>query len=136
MRFPVPLDGGSSILLGSLLKNLTLVAAGSWVGRRCGNVVTGVGPTSQRLLLLAWGRRVHRGCSASGPPTIGVRRLYGAPVRGSHWSRFIFVGEADEAPNGSSPLIELLRNRREVEEQLHARQRFRLCGRWRNLRGP
>jgi hypothetical protein len=41
-RFPSPLDGGSSILLLSLSKNLTLVATGSWIGRRRGIIVTGV----------------------------------------------------------------------------------------------
>ena len=110
-RLPSSFDGSSSVFLGPFPKELTLVAAGSRVGRRCGNVVTGVGPTSRRLLLLAWGRRVHRGRSISGPPTAGMHRLVRTPVRGSRWERLVFVGEADKASDGGSPLVELLRSR-------------------------
>ena len=38
-------------------------------------------------------------------------------------------GDADEAPDGRSPLVELLHSRGEVEEQLRARQSFRWRGR-------
>ena len=72
-------------------------------------------------------------CGRWGGPLGGrraARGWHGDALGGSRWSRFIFIGEADEAPNGGSPLVELLRSRREVEEQLRARQSF--C--WRGWR--
>lgn len=64
---------------------------------------------------------MHRGRSSPGPPGASTRWLGGAPTRGSRWSWIVFVGDGDEAPDGGPPLVELLRSRREVEEQLRAR---------------
>ena len=50
--------------------------------------------------------------------------LDGASAYGCRWSWLIFVGNADEAPDGGSPLVELLRSRRKVKEQLRAHQSF------------
>src|SRR4051812_31670827 len=117
-RLPSSLDGGSSVFLSSLPKDLPLVADGSRVGRRRRNVVAGVGPVSQRLLSRPRGRRVHRGRGIPGPPTVGTRRLDRTSARGSRWEWLVFVGEANEASNGGSPLVELLRSGQEVEKQL------------------
>ena len=123
------LDGGSSIFMGSFSKNLALVAVGPWVRRRYGNVITSIVTTDRHRRQLARGRRVHCGCNSPGPSTAGMWWLDGAPARGPRRSRIIFVGDGDEAPDGGSPLVELLRSGREVEEQLRARQSF--CGRGR-----
>ena len=61
---------------------------------------------------------MHHGRSAPDPSTTGMRRLDGAPARGLRWSWLIFVGNAGEASDGGSPLIEFLRSRRKVKEQL------------------
>ena len=106
--------------MGSFPKNLALVAVGPWVGRRYGNVITSVITTDRHPRWLAWRRRVHRGCSTPGPSTAGMRWFDGAPARGTRQSRIIFIGDGDEAPDGGSPLVELLRSRWEVEEQLRA----------------
>ena len=63
---------------------------------------------------------MHHDRSTPGPPGAGMRWLGGAPARGPRRSRIIFVGDGDEASDGGSPLVELLRSRREVEEQLRA----------------
>ena len=64
---------------------------------------------------------MHRDRSSLGPPSASTWWIGGAPARGPRWSRIVFVGDGDEAPDGGPPLVELLRSRREVEEQLHAR---------------
>ena len=110
------LDGGSSVFMGLLPKNLALVAVGPWVGRRYGNVNTSVITTDQHQRWLAWRRRVHRGRSTPGPSTAGMRWFDEASARRPRRSRIIFIGDGDEAPDGGSPLVELLRSRREVEE--------------------
>ena len=79
---------------------------------------------------------MHRGRSSPGPPSASMWWLGGVPTRGPRRSRIVFVGDGDEAPDGGSPLVELLRSRREVEEQLRARQSFCWRGWWRKLRGP
>ena len=150
-------DGSSSVFLGPFPKDLTLVAAGSRVGQRGGNFFTDAGSTGRWLLLRLAGRH-RRGhlfppprpaapgalCPSPGggagewtvvaaslvPPTASLRRLVRTPVQGSRWERLVFVGEADKASDGGSPLVELLCSRREVEEQLHVCQ----CFRWRGLR--
>ena len=78
---------------------------------------------------------MHRGRSSPGPPSASMWWLGGAPAQGSRRSRIVFVGDGDEAPDGGPPLIELLCSRREVEEQLRARQSFCWRGRRRQLRG-
>ena len=122
--------------MGSFSKNLALVAVGPWVGRRYGNVITRVVTTNRHQRQLARGRRVYGGCSSPDSPTAGMWWLDGAPARGPRRSRIIFIGDGDEAPDGGSPLVELLRSRREVEEQLRACQSFCWCVWWRQLRGP
>ena len=133
--FPPSLDGDPSVLLSSLSKNSTLVTAGSRVGRCCGNVVIGVGPTSQWLLLRSWGRRVHHGRSISGPPTPActgsIERRHEGP-----------------AGSGSSLLAKLLRLQMVALHSSsfsatggklrssHAHQRFCWRGRRRKLHGP
>ena len=79
---------------------------------------------------------MHRGSSTSSPSTAGMRWFDGAPARGSRRSRIIFIGDGDEALDGGSPLVELLRSRRKVEEQLRARQCFYWRGWRQKLRGP
>ena len=106
--------------MSSLPKNLALVVVGPWVGRCYGNIITSVIATDRHPWWLAWRRRVHRARSTPGPSTASMRRFDGAPARGPRRSRIIFVGDGDEAPDGGSPLVELLRSRREVEEQLRA----------------
>ena len=71
---------------------------------------------------------MHHGCIAPGPPIVGMRWLDGAAAYGPRWSRLIFVGNVDEAPDSGSPLVEPLRIMRKVKEQLHARQSFCWCG--------
>ena len=78
---------------------------------------------------------MHRGRSFLGPPSANMWWLGGAPTRGPRWSRIVFVGDGDEALDGGPPLVELPRSRREVEEQLRARQSFRWRGRRWQLRG-
>ena len=78
---------------------------------------------------------MHHGRNSPGPPSASMWWLGGAPTRGPRRSRIIFVGDDDEAPDGGPPLVELLRSRREVEEQLRARQSFCWRGRRRQLRG-
>ena len=119
-RIAPALDSGSSIFMGSFSKNLALVAVGTWVGRRYGNIITSVITTDRHPRWLAWRRRVHRGRRTSGPSTTGMRWFDGAPARGPCWPQLIFVGDADKALNGGSPLIKLFRSRRKVEEQLRA----------------
>ena len=119
-RVTPALDGGSSVFMGSLPKNLALVALGPWVGRRYGNVITSVIMTDRHPRWLGWRRGVHRGRIASGPASTGMRWLDGATAYGPRWSQLIFVGDADEAPDGSSPFVVLLCSRRKVEEQLRA----------------
>jgi len=113
-----------------------LVATGSRVRRRRRNVVVGVSPASRWLLSRPWGRRVHHGQSIPGPPTTDMHWLDRTPTQRPCWARLIFVGDVDEAPDSGSPLVEPLRGRRKVEEQLHARQRFCWRGWRRKLRGP
>ena len=121
--------------MGSLPKNLALVAVGPWVGLRYGDVITSVITTDRHPWWLARRRRVHRGRSAPGPSTAGVRWLDGASAQGARWSWLIFVGDTDEAPDGGSPLVELFRSKKEVEEQLRARQSFCWRGWRRKLHG-
>ena len=134
-HLPSSFDGSSSVFLGPFPKDLTLVAAGSRVGRRCGNVVIDVGSTGRWLFPRPRGG-VHRGRSVSGPPIAGMHRLVRTLVRGSRRERLVFVGEVDNASDGGSPLVELFRSRRKVEEQLRAHQGFGWHGWRRKLRAP
>ena len=61
---------------------------------------------------------MHHGRIASGPSTAGMRWLDGATAYGHRQSHFIFVGDADEAPDGGPPFVKLLRGRRKIEEHL------------------
>ena len=122
--------------MGSLLKNLALIAAGQWVGRCYGNVITNVITMDQHLRWLAWRRRVHRDRGTPGPTTAGMRWFDTAPARGPRRSRFIFGCDIDKALDGGSPFVELFRGRREVEERRHVRQSFCWRGWQRKLRGP
>ena len=135
-RLPSLFDGSSSVFVGSLPKKLAVVAVGPWVGRRYGDVITSIITSDWHPRQLAWGKRVRRGCSTSGPSTAGMRWLEGVSARGPRWLRLIFVGNADEAPYGGSPLVELFHSRRKVEKQLRTCQSFCWHGRWQKLRGP
>ena len=106
--------------MSPLPKDLTLIAVGSRVGRRDGDIISGVVATSRRPGWLGWRRGVHRGCIASSMVSAGMRWLDGATAYGSRRPQLIIVGDADEAPDGGPPFIELLRSGRKVEEQLHA----------------
>ena len=116
-------------------KNLALVAVGPRVRRRYRDVITSIVTTGRRPQWLAR-RRVHRGRSSPGPPSASMWWLGGALTQGPRRSRIVFVGDGDEAPDGGPPLVKLLCSRREVEEQLRARQSFRWRGWRRKLRGP
>ena len=94
------LDGGSSVFMNSLLKNLALVAVGSRVGRRYGDIITSVIATDRHPWWPVWRRGVHRGRIASGPTSAGMRWLDGATAYGSCRPQLIIVGDADEAPDG------------------------------------
>lgn len=113
--FPSPLDGSSSVLFNPLLKNLTLVAMSSWIGRCRGSIIMGIDPLSWRPLL-SWWRGVHHSCGASGPSAISTRRLDGPTQRRARHLVSIFFGVANKALDSSPPLFLLLRSRREVEE--------------------
>ena len=121
--------------MSSLPKNLTLVAVGSRVERRNGDIITSIVVTDRHPWWLVWRRGVHHGRSTPDPSTTGMRRLNGALARGPRQSRLIFVGNANEASDGGSPLIELFHSRKKIEEQLRACQNFRWRGRGRKLRG-
>ena len=106
--------------MSSLPKNLTLVAVGPRIEQRYGDIIRSVIATDRHPRWLAWRRRVHHGHSTPGPSIAGVWWLDGAPTRGPCRLRIIFIGDGDEAPDGGSPLVELLRSRREVQKQLRA----------------
>ena len=61
---------------------------------------------------------VHRGCIASSMVSAGMRWPGGATAYGSRRPQLIIVGDADEAPDGGPPFIELFRGGRSIEEQL------------------
>ena len=113
------LDGGSSDFMNSLPKNVALVAVGSRVGRRYGDIITSVVATDRHPRWPVWRRRVHRGRIASGPSTARMRWLDGATAYGPRRPQLIVVSDADEAPDGG-PFVKLLRSGRKVEEQLRA----------------
>ena len=119
-RFTPALDSGSSVFVSSFPKALALVAEGPRVGRCYGDVITSVVTMGRRPRRLARRRRVHRGRNSPGPPSASMRWLGVAPTRGPARSPIVFVGDGDEAPDGGPPLVELLRSRSEVEEQLRA----------------
>ena len=113
-------DGGSSVFMNSLPKNLALVAVRSRVGRCYGDIIMSVLATDRHPRWPVWRRGVHRGRIASSPSTAGVRW----PDRvTAYWPcqlQLIFVGDADEALDGGPPFVELLRSGRKIEEQLRA----------------
>ena len=115
-RVTPALDGGSSIFMNSLPKNLALVAVGSRVGRCYGDIIMSVVAMDRRLGWPGWRRGVHRGRIASGTASAGMRWPDGATAYGSCRSQLIVVGDADEAPDGGPPFVKLLRSGREVEE--------------------
>ena len=106
--------------MNSLSKNLALVAVGSRVGRRYGDIITSVIATDRHPRWSGWRRGVHRGRIASGPASAGMRWPDGATAYGSRQPQLIVVGDADEAPDGGPPFVELLRGGRKIEEQLRA----------------
>lgn len=63
---------------------------------------------------------MHHGCIASSTVSAGMRWPGGAMAYGSRRPQLIIVGDADEAPHGGPPLVELLRGGRKIEEQLRA----------------
>ena len=63
-----------------------------------------------------WG--VHHGRIASGTASAGIRWPDGATTYGSRRPQLIVVGDANEAPDGGPPFVELLRGGRKIEEQL------------------
>ena len=134
-RFAPALDGGSSVLVSSFWKDLSLVAEGPRVGRRYGDVIPSIVTTGRRPRRLARRRRVHRGRSSPGPPSASMWWLGGAPTQGPRRSRIVFVCDGDEAPDGGPPLVEFLRSWRKVEEQLRTRRSFCWRGWRRQLRG-
>jgi hypothetical protein len=103
---------------------LMLVAAHPWVGRCRGIIITAISSPGCRPPLVSW-RGVHRGRTASSLLRIGSRRIDGPPLRGPCLLRPILVDEANEALDSRSPLLHLLRSRREIEEQLRTCQSFR-----------
>ena len=63
---------------------------------------------------------MHRGRIASGSASTGMRWPDEATAYGSRRPQLIVVGDADEAPDGGPPFVELLRGGRKIEEQLCA----------------
>ena len=106
--------------MNSLPKNLALIAVGSWVGRRYGDIITSIVATDRHPRWPVWRRGVHRGRIASGPTSAGMRWLNGATAYGSRRPQLIIVGDADEAPDGGPPFVELLHGGRKIAEQLRA----------------
>ena len=121
MAFFAPaLDGGSSVFVSSLSKNLTLVAVGPRIGRRYGDIITSVVATDRHPRWLVWRRGVHRGRIASGPASAGMRWPDGASAYRSCRPQLVIVSDADEAPDGGPPFVKLLLGGRKIEEQLRA----------------
>src|SRR4051812_37602655 len=110
--------------MSSLLKNLTLVAVGLWVGRRYGDVIARDVPTSRHPRYRARRRRMHHGRGVAGPPATGAWDSIGASTRGLRWTWFVLVGDRNKASDGGSRFVEFPRSGRKVEEQLRARQGF------------
>ena len=77
-RVTPALDGGSSIVISLLPKNLTLVAVGSRVGRCYEDIITSVVAMDRHPRWPVWRRGVHRGRIATGPSSAGMRWLDGA----------------------------------------------------------
>ena len=63
---------------------------------------------------------MHHGCIASNTVSAGMRWPGGATAYRSRRSQLIIVGDADEAPDGGPPFVELLHGGRKIEEQLRA----------------
>ena len=63
---------------------------------------------------------MHCGCFASGTVSASMRWPGGATAYGSRRQQLIVVSDADEAPDGGPPFVELLCGERKVEEQLRA----------------
>ena len=112
------LDGSSSVLMNPLPKDLALIAVGSRVGRRGEDIITSVVAMDGRPGWPGWRRGVHRGCIASSTVSAGMRWPGGATAYGSRRPQLIILGEADEAPDGGPPFIELLCGGRKIGEQL------------------
>ena len=104
--------------MNPLPKDLTLIAVGSRVGRRDGDIITSVIATDRRPGWLGWRRGVHHGRIATGTASAGMRWPGGATAYGSRRPQLIILGEADEAPDGGPPFIELLCGGRKIGEQL------------------
>ena len=106
--------------MNQLSKDSTLIAVGSQVARRDGDIITSVVATDRRPGWPGRRRGVHRGCIASSSVSTGMRWPGRAMTYGSFQPQLIVVGDADEAPDGGPPLVELLRGGRKIEEQLRA----------------
>ena len=83
--------------MGSLPKNLALVAVGSWVERQYGDIITSIVAMDRHPRWSGWRRGVHHGRIASGPASAGMRWLDGATAYGSRRPQLNIIGDADEA---------------------------------------
>lgn len=63
---------------------------------------------------------MHHGRIAFGTAFAGMWWPGGATAYGSRRMQLIIVGDADEAPDGGPPFVELLRGGRKIEEELRA----------------
>ena len=106
--------------MNPLPKDLTLIVVGSRVGRRDGDIIMSVATAGRRPGWSGWRRGIHRGRVASGVVSASTWQPGGATAGGFRRPQPIVVGDADEAPDGGPPFIELLRGGRKIEEQLRA----------------
>ena len=103
-----------------LPKDLVLIVVGSRVGRHDGDIIMSVTVTGRRPVRSGWMWGVHRGHIATGMASACTWQLGEATADGFRLPQPVVVGDADEAPDGGPPFVELLGSRREVEEQLRA----------------
>ena len=61
---------------------------------------------------------MHRGRIAPGPASAGMRWPDEATAYRSHRPQLVVVGDANEAPDGGPPFVELVSGGRKMEEQL------------------
>ena len=107
--------------MSPLPKDLALIAVGSRVGQRDGDIITSIAPTGRRPGRSGWKRGIHRGCVASGVSSASTWQLGGATADGFRRPQPVVVGDADEALDGGPPFVKLLHGGRKIEELLCVR---------------